>query len=72
MAAGFGLALRADDNVEFFFQGRVDIDFTSNNYKNIITLTQPGAGSLWVGNGNLSDDSPTFFIPIQIGLRILK
>jgi hypothetical protein len=72
MATGLGMALRADDHLEFFIQARVDMDFTSNNNHDLITLTRTGVGPAWIGSGNLSDDSPTLFVPIQIGLRVLK
>jgi hypothetical protein len=70
LAPGFGLAIRAADDLEVFIQGRVDIDFTSQNNSDIVTTTQPGFPTQTT-TGNLSDDGPTLFIPIQAGVRFL-
>ena len=70
LASGLGLSLRASDDLEFFIQARLDIDFTSNSNSDIFTITATGASPV-LGQGNLSDDSPTLFIPIQAGVRFL-
>jgi len=67
MAEGLGLAFEGDE-VEFFLQVRMDMDFTSSNNSDSFTLNAPGTPST-TSKGNLSDDSPTLFLPIQAGLR---
>lgn len=63
---GAGLKARLDEKVDVFLQVRLDINFTSQNNSDVITLDAPGGTAK--GNGNLSDDSPTLFLPIQMGL----
>ncbi len=69
ISSGLGLAFEAED-LEFFLQARMDVDFTTNNGSDTFKLGQPGAAQVTT-NGNLSDDSPTIFIPIEAGLRFL-
>jgi hypothetical protein len=70
LAPGFGVAFRPADDLEAFIQARIDIDFTSQNNSDAVILNQSGASPLTT-YGNLSDDGPTFFIPIQAGIRFL-
>jgi|GEM_PF-6211106 len=70
LSPGMGLSLALGDDLEFYFQGGIDIDFTTNSGGDIFTLTATGSQPV-LESGNLSDDSPTLFIPIQAGLRFL-
>ncbi len=67
LCPGVGLRAQLDAKVDFFLQARVDINFTSQNNSDIITLTGPGGST--EANGNLSDDGPTLFLPVQAGLN---
>ena len=63
---GAGLKAKLDEKVEVFLQARLDINFTSQNNSDVIHLAGPGGSAN--ANGNLSDDGPTLFMPIQLGL----
>jgi tetratricopeptide (TPR) repeat protein len=67
LCPGLGIQTELDSTISLFFQGRLDIDFTSQNNTDVITLTANGSSVKAVGN--LSDDSPTIFLPIQLGVR---
>ena len=67
LCPGLGVRMQLDPSLSLFFQGRLDIDFTSQNNMDVITLTENGSSAKALGN--LSDDSPTLFLPLQLGLE---
>lgn len=67
LCPGAGLRTQLDAKVDLFLQARVDINFTSQNNSDVITVNGPGGSAK--ANGNLSDDGPTLFLPVQFGLN---
>lgn len=70
MSEGLGIAFTAGDDLEIFVQARLDMDFTSNSGNDSFTLSSTGNPDQTV-KSNLSDDSPTLFLPLQVGVRFL-
>ena len=71
MTPGLGLTIPLDVWAELFFQIRIDLDFTSQNNSDTAVITLQGSTAPpQTLNGNLTDDSPTIFIPLQVGIRL--
>ena len=68
MSQGIGIGFRPSDDFEIFAQCRLDINYTSKNNSDTITLSSNGSTA--TAMGNLSDDSPTLFLPLQVGVRM--
>jgi hypothetical protein len=68
LSPGFGGAFTLSKGLDFFTQGRLDLNFTSNNYSDTIDVSLPS----FTGGvpGNLSQDHPTINIVVQSGLNI--
>ncbi len=67
LCPGMGLKVQVSPKADLFLQGRLDILFTSQNNSDVITETTNGSSTQV--KGNLSDDSPTFFLPVYAGVR---
>jgi Outer membrane protein beta-barrel domain len=67
LAPGLGVDIALSEKADLFIQGRVDIDFTSNNGSTPATLTLDGSSSS--GTANLTGDNPTLYIPFEVGVN---
>jgi hypothetical protein len=72
LSPGLGLDIPTGNNVEIFIQVSLELDFTSNNNSDNLSVSgQDAAGEPASGTvkGNLTGDNPTVFLPFQIGIR---
>ena len=64
MSQGVGLGFRPDPRFEIFAQCGWDVNFTTQNGTDTINISGNPSQK-----GNLSDDGPTIFMPLQLGVR---